>query len=244
METVQTSAVMLKNSHCFSHDELSNYTRRIAFEGKVPKTRSIKTNYTIVSSCSSTSVEFIDPLKEKTIPSTSDLKKWSTELKKAHTGSFIQFNEGGKIVNFNQNTIKTAEQLHAIRDCKDCVERELAFFSSSRNIPRCIVKPIDVEAMTSFRELVHNSGSSNVLEDFDMLPGELARLCGRRYLSDQHMMWIADNLNNMQPFAHVVFANFITNVEEYCQRKEEEDNFCPNLSIECRLNRVWGCFHC
>ena len=133
-----TSASMLKNSHRFSHGELSSYTRRIAFEGVVPKTKGVTANCTIVSSQdksltpSTTSVAFVDPLKERTIPSYSDLEKWETYLKHLPAESYIQYFEGGRSVNFNKQSIESTKKLHKILDCKHNVERELEFFSSPK----------------------------------------------------------------------------------------------------------------
>ena len=46
------------------------------------------------------------------------------------------------------------------------------------------------------------------------------------------MLWIANQLNSMQSGVHVVFANFISDIETYCQRRANEVSvFCPSRLV-------------
>ena len=52
--------------------------------------------------------------------------------------------------------------------------------------PVSVAKDIDYNAFQIFIELIHNTPDLSKLSSFDMLPEELVRLCGRRYLSEEH----------------------------------------------------------
>ena len=132
-----------------------------------------------------------------------------------------------KIVLYNNESIRTCKRLHSIRYIQSIVEREIAFFSSPKMTPRSINKKLDTEALTSFRKYIHDTVSSYTIKDFDMLPGELAYLCGHQWLSDMHLMWIAKQLNNMQFHTHVVFLNFLGDIETYCKKRVQDDKFNP-----------------
>ena len=82
-----------------------------------------------------------------------------------------------------------------------------------------------------YQKLIHYTRMTETIPEFDMLPGELAYLCGRQHLSDMHIMWIAQKLNSMQSSAHVVFLNFITDIETYCERRAGDINFCPSKLV-------------
>ena len=221
------SALVVKNSHHFTNEELRNYTRIRAFEGIIPKTKAIE-NYQICTP--GPDVEYDNPVISNSIPSTTNLQKWRLELLKS-PGKCIRIQRGGRLVYFNLESVEIAKLLHSIQNCKYAVERELSFFASPKNTPRSVSKVIDDVAMSEFRELVHNSNSSQPLHEFNMLPGELAALCGRRYLYDVHLMWLANQLNNMQFIAHVVFANFITDIEAYCMNRMKSDDFSPSKLV-------------
>ena len=170
-----TPAQFLKNSSRFTNEQdLNKHTRMRAFEAVVPRTKKVE-NFQVIA-LSNAGGKFANPLQSRSIPSWSNLQEWSAKLRQS-PGRCIQVQEGGEIVLHNISTLKTAQLLHEIRECKDAVERELTFFSSPKNTPRSIQKKIDVETMTSFRELVHYSLSTEPIKEYDMLPGDLARLC-------------------------------------------------------------------
>ena len=224
-----TPAQFLKNSSRFTNEQdLNKHTRMRAFEAVVPRTKKVE-NFQVIA-LSNAGGKFANPLQSRSIPSWSNLQEWSAKLRQS-PGRCIQVQEGGEIVLHNISTLKTAQLLHEIRVCKDAVERELTFFSSPKNTPRSIQKKIDVETMTSFRELVHYSLSTEPIKEYDMLPGDLARLCGSTYLSDSHLTWIAKQLNTMQSYTHVVFANYIADVETYCHNRMKNDAFSPSKLI-------------
>ena len=94
--------------------------------------------------------------------------------------------------------ILIAQKLHKARERKQAVEKELNYLFSPRMKPVSITKEIDYNTLETFIELIHNTSCLSKLSSFDILPEELARLCGRRYLSGKHMSWVIQKLNSMQ----------------------------------------------
>ena len=64
-----------------------------------------------------------------------------------------------------------------------------------------------------------------------MLPEEIACLCGRRYLSDEHMSWVIQNLNSMQPDVLCIYGNFVADIEAFCKRHVESGQYKKLLFI-------------
>ena len=64
--------------------------------------------------------------------------------------------------------------------------------------PVSIIKNIDYNGLEKFIELIHNTPYLSKLSSFDMSSEELARLCGRIYLSDEHLSWVKKKLSSMQ----------------------------------------------
>ena len=93
-----------------------------------------------------------------------------------------------------------------------------------------------MSVLRRFRHLIHDTCHSSTLQEYDMVPGELARLCGRRYLSDDHMMWVMNHLNSIQSDTLCVYANFIGDVESFCQNRQAGDTFYLPSRIAVILN--------
>ena len=64
-----------------------------------------------------------------------------------------------------------------------------------------------------------------------MLPEELARLCGRRYLSDKHMSWVIQKLNSMQSDVLCIYGNLVTDIERSYERLVESGQYKKLLFI-------------
>ena len=95
----QISAIVLKNSHQFSPEEASQHSRMMAYEGIVSRTKNVTSEYRIIvresqsqtPSTSGEEVVFVSPLNARTMPSSSNLELWVLELRKAPTGSYVQY---------------------------------------------------------------------------------------------------------------------------------------------------------
>ena len=147
-----------------------------------------------------------DPCSDDYIPTMSCLLRWQSELQNTSMaiGKFsCEFWLAGEQCRYDLEAILIAQKLHKAREIKQAVEKELTYLFSPRMKPVSITKDIDYNALEKFIELIHNTPYLSKLSSFDMLPEELARLCGRRYSSDEHMSWVIQKLNSMQSDAFV-----------------------------------------
>ena len=178
------------DSKSFAKSDLEIFTRKTAFECKIPKSRTIK-NLNIVHHKNETEIHRVnDPCSDKYIPIMSCLLRWKSELRNTLTaiGKFYcKFWLAGEQGRSNLEAILIAQKLLKAREIDQVVEKELTYLFSPRMKPVPVTKEIDYNALEKFIELIHNTPYLSKLSSFDMLPKELPRLCGRRYLSDEHM---------------------------------------------------------
>ena len=127
--------------------------------------------------------------------------------------------------------ILIAQKLHKARERKQAVEKELTYLFSPRMKPVSITKEIDCNTLETFIELIHNTFCLSKLSSFDILPEELARLCGRRYLSDKHVSWVIQKLNSMQSNVLCIYGNFVADIERFCERQVETGQYKKLLFI-------------
>ena len=175
-----------------------------------------------------------DPCSDDYIPTMSCLLRWQSKLQNASLaiGKFYcEFWLAGEQYRYNLEAILIAQKLHKAREIKQAVEKELTYLFSPRMKPLSTTKEIDYNALEKFIELIHNTPYLSKLSSFDMLPEELARLCGRRYLSDEHMSWVIQKLNSMQSDVLCIYGNFVTDIERFCERKVESGEYKKLLFI-------------
>ena len=144
---------------------------------------------------------------------------------------YCEFWLAGEQYRYNLEAILTAQKLHKAREIKQAVQKELTYLFSTSIKPVSITKEIDYNALEKFIELIHNTPYLSKLSSFDMLPEELARLCGRRYLSDEHMSWVIQKLNSMQSDVLCIYGNFVTDIERFCERQVESGQYKKLLFI-------------
>ena len=120
---------MTKN--CRHFDVQGSYSRKDAFEFRAPRTKNCG-SYNI-KLCESETIT--DPSNDIFIPPMSHLLKWQSDLQKAVKNSLVECYFGGKLVKYDINAVKLALELHEIKDCQNCVEKELAFLQHLRQHP-------------------------------------------------------------------------------------------------------------
>ena len=176
-----------------------------------------------------------DPCTENFVPTISTLLRWQSELVKAQEIAadyfFIEFSFAGLKKRFDLSCVMDAQKLHRARECKQAVEKELSFISSSKSIPRSDKKKLDMNALGTFVSLIHEKPYLDQLEVYLMVPEELARLCSKRYLSDEHMLWISNKLNSMQDDTLCIYSNFISNVERFCEKIKNKSKPLPSKIV-------------
>jgi len=107
------------------------------------------------------------------------------------------------------------------KDVKQSVKQELDWFALERLNPRVILQPSTV-SINNFRSLIHNHPMDNEIQGLNMVPGELARLCCKRYLSGDHVHWIIDKLNMQQNKVLCIYLNRVIDIERFANKKKRE----------------------
>ena len=64
-----------------------------------------------------------------------------------------------------------------------------------------------------------------------MLLQELSHLCGRRYLSDEHMSWVLQKLSSMQSDVPCIYGNLVADIERFCDRQVQSGQYKNLLFI-------------
>ena len=136
-----------------------------------------------------------DPCKSSFIPPQTNLLKWQTELVRANLakGNYIVEFQLGGLQRYDIESIKACIKLHVAREIKQAVTRELNWFSSSLLLPKSVHEQLPVPEINAFKSMIHNHEYLTKLNNLDMLPDELARVAGTRFLSDDLMLWACKN---------------------------------------------------
>ena len=205
--------------------KLKNFTRRETFECSIPRTK-VYASYDMVRSHDNMLIT--DPCTQPYIPPFSTLLKWQSEIQQLLTSDptsyhYVEFYYTGVVARFDLCHVKHAQTLHSVRDVKERVEQEVNFLSSTKMVPRCIGKTMDVDALRTFKNYIHNTEHFAMIDEYGMQPGELFRLCGKQYLSDEHMIWVSTYLNSIQNDTLCIYANFINDIEGFCRRREKKN---------------------
>ena len=138
---------------------------------------------------------------------------------------YIKFWLAGEQCRYDLETILIAQKLHKAREIKQAVEKELTYLFSPRMKPISITKDNDYNTLKKFIGLIHNTPYLSKLSSLEMLPEESARLCGRRYLSDEHMSWVIKKLNSMQSDVQCIYGNFVTDIKRFCEKQVESGQY-------------------
>ena len=115
-----------------------------------------------------------------------------------------------------------AQKLHKARDVKQAVRKELECFSSMTLIPMSIHISLPIVSMNALKSFIHNNFYLDKLPLFDMVPEELVRVWGRRYLSVEHMLWAVGKWHGTQSDFLCGYINFARNICLFCQKHMSE----------------------
>ena len=172
-----------------------------------------------------------DPCKARFIPSQATLNQWQVELNRTSVvvveAYAIEYKFLVSSETYDLEAVFLAQKLHKVRDVKQAVQKELGWFSSTTLIPNSIHISLSVVSMNAFKSFIHNNSYIDKLPLFDMVPKELLRVWGRRYLSDEHILWVVGKLNETQGDVLCVYINFVGNVRRFCQKHMSEHRILP-----------------
>jgi len=153
------------------------------------------------------------------LPPLTSLLHWRSEIDGANTLSTQRFYVDSEFGKFDIDCTRDAVKLIQAKDVKQSVKQELDWFALERLNPRVILQPSTV-SINNFRSLIHNHPMDNEIQGLNMVPGELARLCCKRYLSGDHVHWIIDKLNMQQNKVLCIYLNRVIDIERFANKKK------------------------
>ena len=201
----------LKSSKKPTSCALTSHSRKDAFLFKLPQTKFPRnaSGEVVVSATTKTPT---DPFALKYIPPLSLLEKWKNELsffaKEAKGFYYLELGSQSFTMSGLQDMIK----MHCARDVQRSVQVELNWFSEPYLKPSNVMYPAD-DSIKAFQELLYMAPFDDLLPGFGMSPNEMAELCGNRWVSSDHLLWMAETLNKENPHTFCSVINPILDVE-------------------------------
>ena len=116
-------------------------------------------------------------------------------------------------------SVRRAQLLHRAKDVRDQVKLEINWLADRATRPKSIHENLPIVKMNAFRSFIHYNPHNKNIAEFDITPSELGRVTSRAELSDFHLQWTASKLNLMQSHSVCIYANFIGNIQSFCERR-------------------------
>ena len=212
------AVLMKQNTLLFNDDLLKIYTRKQAYEAREQYIRPVK-HFELKKSLNT---ELLDQrpniFKLKSIPSKQQLIKWSNELagiRRIASGDYFIDCDLGSLF---YDDVSNLCSMHNVLTLKAAVSQEVHWFNEPKLIPRSIeIKPLESD-VAKFKKFLWDEPVFTELKGLNMSPNTIAELIGKRLLTSDHMMFMANLINNSQSDAHVLYVNYITDLEKYSKK--------------------------
>ncbi|XP_022808042.1 uncharacterized protein LOC111345054 [Stylophora pistillata] len=110
-------------------------------------------------------------------------------------------------------------KMHFARDVQNAVQAELNWF------PQLYLKPVNMEmyppdnAIKEFQDLLYTRPFDEIHQEYKMTPDEMAKLCGKRWISSDHLMWVAGTINKEQSNTFCWVLNTVNDIECLVERR-------------------------
>ena len=195
-----------ENSRSFDGESILNFSRKDAYECKVPRTRmpnqhDIRHSNQVPSAC--------NPLTQESIPPEDLLKHWSDIIRARQSIAAGYFYMQSSLGAYDDNAIQIALRLHKASSIKKQVEREVDWFSRPCLAPNSAEEHPNNESLHAFQSLIWSSrGYGNDIPGMGTSPSVLAWLCGNQELSCDHLLWFQKKLNSIQEHTVVLYLNY------------------------------------
>ena len=156
------------------------------------------------------------------------LELWKSDLKRTNTiaagKAYIECNLG----QYDNRSVSIALQLHKAIAIAKAIEKEIDWFQLNRLVPRNISCAPDPIVLNAYKLYIHNNPNNSILQTFDMFPDELARLCGGRYLSSNHICYFPILLNTANSSSVTFYGNLTHNILQQVQRATANRDCTPS----------------
>jgi len=212
---VLSSTTQVKAVKVFDASSIASYSRKSAYDSKTLRIKAV-TNYEIRNSRDV--VSFMSPFESRFLPPLSNLLLWQEELSAATRLSSDIFFIKTDFGNISLDCVKHFITLHKVRSTKINVIQEIDWFNESYLKPKSVQLMPSSCSLNSFKSIITNQDARKLLTEYQMTPNELAMLCGKRYLSGDHMHWVACQLTKQSPEVVCVYINSIIDINRYVER--------------------------
>ncbi len=225
-----------ENSREFTNESLISFSRKDAYECRIPKTR-VPQQYHMRHSNEEPN-DICNPLQQRWIPPADLLRHWSDLIRERANISSSHFFIESSVGNYDEPAIQMALRLHVASSVKKNVEKEIDWLARNSLKPNSVADCPSIESFDQYKNLIWSSGPyGQIIGHLGMAPDTLASLCRNEYLSCDHMQWIAQKLNTMQDDALVVYVNEVNNYERFGRRFSARNSQPPRYLI--LLMNVW-----
>ena len=206
-----------ENSRSFDAQLIANFSRKDAYECKIPRSRS--PNHYEVRISNQEVPNPIDPLTQRWIPPNDLLRHWQDLIQRrknvANGHCYIETTTG----NYSEGSIQTALRLQTANSIKKQVEKEVDWLSGSYLKPNSVDQHPSMESIQRYKSLIWVDGSyGREIPRLRMEVTTLSWLCGNEYLSSDHMHWLQWKLNSIQQETVVFYLNVAGSYERIVRR--------------------------
>ena len=120
---------------------------------------------------------------------------------------------------FNMSNLQDMIKMHYARDTQRAVEAELNWFAESYLKPANVTVYPPESSIRTFQDLLYKKPFDEMLPSYNMKPEAIAKLCFTRWVSSDHLMWMAAVLNSEQSNTFCCVLNAVNDVERLAARK-------------------------
>ena len=110
-------------------------------------------------------------------------------------------------------------KMHYARDTQRAVEAELNWFAESYLKPANVTVYPPESSIRTFQDLLYKKPFDEMLPSYNMTPEAIAKLCVTRWVSSDHLMWMAAVLKSEQSNTFCCVLNAVNDVERLAARK-------------------------
>lgn len=160
------------------------------------------------------------------IPPLACLSDWKSNLKnsgqneKAGSVKYIECSFGRCEKKwYDMEALNQLSQVYRLKEMGQAVEQEINWFAEPFDTPKSVESHPSEKSVARFQELIYTSPYNQDIKGYDVAPDQLAKLCCTRWLSSDHMYWMAVKINDAQKETFCVYLNHIGDIKRITQKR-------------------------
>ena len=141
-------------------------------------------------SCTESSLHTSNPYTLYLLPPEAQIQAWKEEIALRKNDMLLCIES--PLGQFDFDALQDMHKIHTAKGIKAAVEQEIVWFGKEFNKPQMVEEHPTPSAVTDFQTMLYSSRYDEILT---MSAMELANVCVNRWLSDDHILWLTENLN-------------------------------------------------